>query len=263
MFIGWGGGTIVSMAETSKTVDQAVRVMHQIRAGGAAPTAELARRLGLGRTVVARLVATLERHDLVRRTPHGVDLSYGLVGLADMVSPALRRVAWPHLQRLATTCHETAVLAIIDGDDAVAVDQVVSEHRVVRVHYHPGTRHSLAAAAHGRAMLAHADPATIHRLATAARGLGAELDHIRSRGYAVSHDELEHGVTGIAAAVLDASGRPLASLGVVAPTPRLPATGEPARAVIAAVVDAANQTAIGLARREVADPVPVSDSRKE
>lgn len=251
------------MVETSKTVDQAVRVMHQIRTGGAAPTAELARRLGLGRTVVARLVATLERHDLVRRTPDGVDLSYGLVGLADMVSPAMRRVAWPHLQRLATTCQETAVLAVVDGDEAVAVDQVVSEHRVVRVHYHPGTRHSLAAAAHGRAMLAHDDPATIARLATAAPGLGAELDRIRSRGYAMSHDELEQGVTGIAAAVLDASGRPVASLGVVAPTSRLPATGEAARATIAAVVDAADKTARGLARLGATDPVPVPKTRKE
>ncbi|MBA2338411.1 MAG: helix-turn-helix domain-containing protein, partial [Acidimicrobiia bacterium] len=201
------------MAETSKTVDQAVRVMHQIRATGAAPTAELARRLGLGRTVVARLVATLERHDLVRRTPDGVDLGYGLVGLADMVSPAMRHIARPHLQRLATAFHETAVLAVVDGDDAVAVDQVVAEGRVVRVHYHPGTRHSLAAAAHGRAMLAHADPSTIDRLASAAPGLGAELDRIRRRGYAVSHDELEHGVTGIAAPILDGAGRPLASLG--------------------------------------------------
>ncbi|CAN5493017.1 MAG: IclR family transcriptional regulator [Acidimicrobiia bacterium] len=235
------------MPETSKTVDQAVRMMHQIRSTGAAPTAELARRLGLGRTVVARLVATLERHDLVRRTPQGIDLGYGLVGLADMVSPAVRSTARPHLQELADTFQETAVLAVVDGDDAVAVDQVVPDARVVRIHYRPGTRHSLAAAAHGRAMLAHADLATVGRLAAGRPGIEAELDRIRRRGYAVSHDELEDGVAGVAAAIVDRSGRPIASLGIVAPTPRLPSGAE----LAAAVVAAANQISGQLAGRTV------------
>ena len=205
------------MAETSKTVDLAVRVMHQIRSSGPAPTSELARRLGLGRTVVARLVATLERHDLVRRTPAGVDLGYGLVGLADRVAPAVRHAARPHLQGLAATFNETAVLAVVDGDDAVAVDQVVPEGRVVRIHYHPGTRHPLAVAAHGRAMLAHVEPAVVARLAGGDPDLLAELARVRRKGYAVSHDELEEGVAGIAAAIVDRTGRPLGSLGVVAP----------------------------------------------
>ncbi len=231
------------MAETSKTVDLAVRVMHQIRSSGPAPTSELARRLGLGRTVVARLVATLERHDLVRRTPAGVDLGYGLVGLADRVAPAVRHAARPHLQGLAATFNETAVLAVVDGDDAVAVDQVVPEGRVVRIHYHPGTRHPLAVAAHGRAMLAHVEPAVVARLAGGDPDLLAELARVRRKGYAVSHDELEEGVAGVAAAIVDRTGRPLGSLGVVAPAPRLPSADGLAAALVEAAAEVAAQVA--------------------
>ncbi len=231
------------MAETSKTVDLAVRVMHQIRSSGPAPTSELARRLGLGRTVVARLVATLERHDLVRRTSAGVDLGYGLVGLADRVAPAVRHAARPHLQGLAATFNETAVLAVVDGDDAVAVDQVVPEGRVVRIHYHPGTRHPLAVAAHGRAMLAHVEPAVVARLAGGDPDLLAELARVRRKGYAVSHDELEEGVAGVAAAIVDRTGRPLGSLGVVAPAPRLPSADGLAAALVEAAAEVAAQVA--------------------
>ena len=225
--------------------------MHQIRATGPAPTAELARRLGLGRTVVARLVATLERHDLLRRTAEGVDLGFGLVGFADRVAPAVRDAARSHLQRLAAAFNETSILAVVDGDDAVAVDQVVPEGRVVRIHYHPGTRHPLAVAAHGRAMLAHAEPTVVARLAGGDPDLLAELARVRRQGHAVSHDELEEGVAGIAAAILDQGGRPLGSLGIVAPASRLP-SGD---GLAAALVDAAAQVASRVATLDGRSPI--------
>ncbi len=199
----------------------------------------------MGRTVVARLVATLEAHDLVRRTADGVDLGFGLVGLADQVSRTVREAARPHMQRLAAVFNETVVLAVVDGDDAVAVDQVVPEGRVVRVHYHPGTRHPLAVAAHGRAMLAHLDRATVARVTGDDPDLAAELEHIRARGHATSHDELEDGVAGLAAAVLGDGGLAVAALGVVAPAGRLP-VGD---LLVAALVEAAAEVG-----RHVSDP---------
>jgi DNA-binding IclR family transcriptional regulator len=51
-----------------------------------------------------------------------------------------------------------------DGDEAVAVDQVVPAERMVRVHYRPGFRHSLARGAHGRALLAFCPAAQIDRV---------------------------------------------------------------------------------------------------
>ncbi len=220
------------MPELSQTVDHAARLLVALRHGGAVSTTQLAERLGVSRTVATRLVATLEAHDLVRRTPGGVALGFGLLDLAAGLEVTVRTAAYPHLQQLAVRFHETAVLAIADGDTAVAVDQVVPDRRVVRIHYRAGSRHSLAEAAHGKAMLAysaaaqrllttHPDPARIER----------ELTAIRRNGYAISHDELEEGVTGIAAPILDVRGTAVASIGVVAPTARLPRERDVAPAV--------------------------------
>jgi IclR family transcriptional regulator, KDG regulon repressor len=49
-----------------------------------------------------------------------------------------------------------------------------------------------------------------------------EMEQTRMRGFAVSADELERGASGVASAILDRMGRPIASIGIVAPSPRLP-----------------------------------------
>ncbi len=232
------------MSETSKTVDHAMRLLGAVRSEGPASTAEIARRLGLSRTVTARLVATLTAHDLLRRTPDGVALGFGLLDLAAGLAHGVREAARPELHDLAVRFHETAVLTLADNDSAVAVDQVVPDGRVMRIHYHPGSRHSLAEAAHGRAMLAHLAP-EILRLVDGRPGaaqMHAALEVIRRRGYAVSHDELEEGVTGLAAPVFDPRGIAIASVGVVAPSSRFP--GE--RIVGTGVREAADRISISL-----------------
>ncbi|MGH2672708.1 MAG: IclR family transcriptional regulator, partial [Actinomycetota bacterium] len=52
--------------------------------------------------------------------------------------------------------------------------------------------------------------------------LARELDDIRARGWASALGELEDGLHGVAAPVLDGSGRCLAALGVSGPSYRLP-----------------------------------------
>ena len=110
----------------------------------------------------------------------------GLLALAAGVEPELRVLARAELEALAGRFGETAVLSVRDGDDAVAVDQVVGRGGVLQVNYRTGTRHPLTLAASGRALL---DP---------------------DAGAAVSEGELEPGVRGVAAAVLgpDASPSP-------------------------------------------------------
>lgn len=221
------------MAETSQTVDHALRLLEVLRTAGALSITELAARLGVGRTVATRLVATLETHDLVRRTAGRVALGFGLLDLAAGLAVTVREASHPHLRELAVRFHETAVLAIADGDTAVAVDQVVPDQRIVRIHYHAGSRHSLAQAAHGKAMLAFDDAAAERLLAVHGDpvALRTNLGAIHRAGYATSHDELEEGVAGLAAPVLDRRGVAVASIGVVAPTGRLPRERDLAPAV--------------------------------
>jgi DNA-binding IclR family transcriptional regulator len=222
-----------AVAEQSKTVDSALTLLTQVADAGESPTAaSLARTLGLSRTAVARLLATLEAHGLVRRTGPGWGPGLGLLALAAGVEPELRTLARAELEGLAARFGETAVLSVRDGDEAVAVDQVVGAGggSVVRIHYRPGTRHPVSVAASGRALL-EGGPA----------------------GAVTSEGELEPGVRGIAAAVRGRDGHPVASVAVVAPVHRFPPDDEVAHAVSAS----ARRIGDGLAHRAAPRASPV------
>jgi DNA-binding IclR family transcriptional regulator len=198
------------MAEQSKTVDTALTLLRFVADRQGATTASLARDLMQSRSAVGRMLVTLESHGLARRTPHGWVAGLGLLALAAGVEPELRGLARTELEVLAERFGETAVLTVRDGDEAVAVDQVVGRAGVLQVTYRTGTRHPLTVAASGRALL---DP-------------GA--------GVTVTEGELEPGVRGAAAAVLGTGGQPIASLAVVAPAHRFPPDDEVASALRAA-----------------------------
>ncbi|HET6949519.1 MAG TPA: helix-turn-helix domain-containing protein [Acidimicrobiales bacterium] len=219
------------MAEQSKTVDAALRLLARLaESNGDASATSLARALGISRTAAARLLATLEVHGLARRTDAGWGPGLGLLALAAGVEPLLRGLARAELEQLAARFRETAVLTVRECDDAVAVDHVVGGTRVVQIHYPTGTRHPLTAGASGRALL----PGSLED------------------GVVFTTGELEPGVTGVAAPILDAAGRPVASLGLVAPEHRFPDRAE----VAAAVRAAASRVSANLARHHAGQHRP-------
>jgi DNA-binding IclR family transcriptional regulator len=230
------------MGETAKTVNQALALLEEIAEHGPGTVSELARRLCANRTVVHRLLVTLERRGYVRRGADGYELGVAVLKLAGRVGHELREAARPALEALAIQFGETAVLSVRDGDDAVAVEQVLGGDHMVVVQYRPGFRHELTRGAHGRALLAFADPAVAERLLRLAPDGEEGVDRLRdtrARGYAVSHDELVVGASGLAAPVSDARGQVVASIGVVTPVHRFPEIERLAPAVLRAAASVA------------------------
>ncbi|KWX03421.1 IclR family transcriptional regulator [Carbonactinospora thermoautotrophica] len=185
-------------AETSQTLDRGLRVLRLLaETSGGLTVTELAGQLGVNRTVVYRLLATLEQHNLVRRAPDGrARLGLGVLQLARRVQPLLRDAALPALRRLAEEVGATAHLTVVDGGDALAVAVVEPSWTDYHVAYRVGSRHPLDRGAAGRAILA-------------GRGNG------EAPPYVVSHGELQPGAHGIAAPLLGVPGVE-ASVGVVA-----------------------------------------------
>lgn len=211
----------------SRTLARGLSVLSNL--GGTAEgstIAELATATSLDRAVLYRLLETLEEAGFVVRDADSrrYNLGVALVELGARAGRALevRRVALPGLRRLMDLCHEAACLTVRDRGDVVVVDRVEPPGLFVRVGYHVGFRHPLQVGAHGRALLAFLSPEEKAHLADRNHALVEELEAIRGRGFAISADELEVGAAGVAAPVLDRSGRPVASLGIVAPSPRLP-----------------------------------------
>jgi DNA-binding IclR family transcriptional regulator len=118
------------------------------------------------------------------------------------------------------------VLHIADGLDAQVLEQYAAVKHVVRVEHEIGSRHPLILGASGRALLAHLPPKVVAKVVSRAdnpASVERQLDGIRQLGYALSHDELQNGVHGLAVPVLDATGHGVASLAIIVPALR--ATG--------------------------------------
>jgi IclR family acetate operon transcriptional repressor len=222
----------------SRTLARGLAVLASLgSAADGCTVAELASATGLDRAVLYRLLETLTDRGFVVRDgdTRRYHLGVALVELGARASRGLevRRLALPGMRALMEHVREAVCLAVRDRQDVVVVDRVEPPGLFVRVGYHVGFRHPLPVGAHGRALLAFME---VEEGTGAERqaALAAELEASRMRGFAISADELERGASGVASPILDRGGRPIASLGIVAPSPRMPdpaALGPSVRAV--------------------------------
>lgn len=195
--------------ETSQTLDRGLRVLRVLAESpeGLSVT-ELSHRLEVNRTVVYRLVTTLEQHGLVRRDARSrLFVGLGVLHLASGVQPLLRDLAMPVLRQLAESLGSTAHLTVADGEEALALAVVEPTWTDFHVSYRVGARHPLTQGAAGKAIGlggaggpgGPAGPA----------GPGEEPP-----AYAVTSGELQTGARGLAAPVRGVEGL-RASVGIV------------------------------------------------
>jgi len=197
---------------------------------------ELARRLNLHKSTVSRLLSTLEAGGFVQQDPRNGRYRLGLqlatlAGLA-LTQYELRDVARPMLQELATLTGETITLSVLDGTEAVNIDQVLAPQPVKHLGW-IGRRLPLHCTAAGKPILAYLSPTTLDRylsrplLRYTARTVTnpllvrRELEGIRARGFAVAREEYETELCAAGAAVRDHRGDVVASITVSGPTYRL------------------------------------------
>ena len=174
---------------------------------------ELSERAGLPKSTTSRLVGALERQGLVQRLGARGRLRPGPVLLryaSRDASQALVELAQPSLRRLAVASGETINLAVPGPDGVEHLAQEDTAH-LVGVTDWVGRRVPFELAANGKCFLAFGGDAA------------DDVDLIRTRGYATSVDELEVGLSALAAPVLDTDGAAIAALSISGPTTRLTA----------------------------------------
>ncbi|MEA2379585.1 MAG: hypothetical protein QOD13_3492 [Thermoleophilaceae bacterium] len=225
------------MTEISKTADQALALLVCIADRGPASATELAGTLGINRTVVHRLLATLRSRGFIRKDGNNYVPGAVIVRIAQDVEPALRSAGQPVLQQLADAVQETTLLEIRDQREAVVLDQVVAGRHLVSVRRQIGERHPLHLAASGRAMLAFSRKRVVDRCVAGlpdADDVRRKLAEVKEAGYEISHDELLEGVHGIAAPIQDESGQAVGSMSVVVPMNRAPQLNDHIAALVRA-----------------------------
>ena len=156
------------------------------------------------------------------------------LGYAYLSSLSLPEVAEPHLEALVAEVNESTSVSVLDLPDIVYVARVPVS-RIMTVAINVGTRFPAYATSMGRVLLAGKPQAqldaylsrvTLQRLTahtiTAPGRLRAELDRVRSQGWAIVDQELEEGLRSVAAPIRDKDGNVVAAANVSAQANRTP-----------------------------------------
>jgi len=234
-----------ALAETStstvQSVDRAVTILEILARSGEVGVTDLAKELGVHKSTAFRLVAALERRRLVEQhVGRGkYRLGTGILRLAAATTSRLDLVQESRevTRLLAQSTGETVNVAVLSDDAALYLDQVAGSS-ALQPHNWVGQRIPLHATSNGKVLLssledshvaAHAGNLTsftVHTITTM-DALTRELDQVRGRGYAIAIDELEIGLTAVAAPVRNSRGEVTASMSISGPTFRLDARRVP------------------------------------
>lgn len=176
--------------------------------------AEIARRTGLPKPTIHRLLAALDVVGLVVKTQHGYQLGIRLFELGEHVprKQRLREAALPFMQDLYEASHDTVHLAVLDGLDVVYLERIRG-HKSANIASRVGGRLPAHSTGVGKALLAHHPdiakrvmaapmvPRTPYTI-TNPRLLAEELERIRVAGIAFDREENSIGIVCAAAPIL-------------------------------------------------------------
>ena len=216
----------------TQALDRAMLLLDTVvRADTPVSFGELMESCGLSKSTASRMLGALERQGLLAHDEDGGYVAGSLFWLyAARHDPweETIRLARPLMEDLRELTRETVHLSVVRNDQVAQVAQVDS-------HYLLGSRDwsevdvPLHASAMGKVFHAWGavaipdeslEPLTSNTI-TLAETLHREAELSRRRGWTMSHDELEIGLTGLAVPVGGNHGNVVAALGVSGPTTRL------------------------------------------
>lgn len=202
-----------------------------------ANAAEISRRAQLPFSTTYRLLGSLTRDGFVDYEPDGRRYHLGLriFQLGQRVSShhGFAGAALPVLRRVTEQTGEATILSVRDGHHHLTVNKVDGP-QTFRVTSDPGHLGALHTTSVGKALVAFAEDAERQRLVeelelepltgfsiTDRDAFRAEIDQVRSRGYALMDEENELGMRAVAVPVFNSQGHAFASLATAVPVFRL------------------------------------------
>lgn len=219
------------------SVDNALRLLVSLRDRDEIRVADAAAELGVARSTAHRLLAMLNRHGLVERTPnrtYRIGPVLAEIGLSVLRQVDVREHIRPFLQRLVAELGETAHLIVREGINCRFLESVEGT-QALRTTARVGLAYPAQATSGGKALLAELDHDELRRLFptediptyndrsfTSRSALFAHLQEVRAQGYALNRGETELGICAVGMVQRTSTGRIVGALAVSAPDIRLP-----------------------------------------
>jgi IclR family transcriptional regulator, pca regulon regulatory protein len=198
----------------------------------------------LPRPTARRILLTLEQLGYVRQaggqqafgqgqrqpslSPGGYELTPRVLdlGMSYVLSRGLWEIARPHMEALVGRTGESTSIAQLDGSDIVYVARVAVP-KIVTLSVTIGTRFPAMQTSLGKVLLAALPPTEAERVLAEPSRSGitprwqpdaaeraAALREVRARGWALTDEQLAHGIRSVAVPLRDGDGRVIAALNV-------------------------------------------------
>lgn len=219
------------MKENVQSIERAfdiLNVIHQRQQG--IGMSSLASEAGLHLSTTSRIVSTLEHLGAISRTEGKLYIGEAILKLAAHApwKEQLISVATPFMRHLAAETEEAVGLTTIEGDECVVFYQIPSSHHI-QIRDWTGERFPLHVTSSGKLYLAvdnieksedfaYSLTPKASKTITDPRALLAELQQIKREGVAWTIDELEDGLTSVAAAIQSNGSQPFVGLYVSLPS---------------------------------------------
>jgi DNA-binding IclR family transcriptional regulator len=228
------GGDSVSSVQS---VERAFAILRCL-GGGPAGVSDLAERVHLPKSTVARLLSTLQELGAVEQAAVGGDYRVGslIAEISAGVQPgaSLESIARPHLVELVEATGVAAALSVLDGHEVVYLDQVTANTEV-QMRDWTGERVAAHVTSAGFVLLAHAPRAQRDQFLAGRLErftdktmvkpalLRSRLAAVADRGTAWVYGEFDDEVNSVAAPIRDSHGVVVAAVHAHGPSYRFPA----------------------------------------
>ena len=191
---------------------------------------ELTQKTGLKKTTIYRLLQALTSLQLVEKKTKtrqyflGPKLIY--FGVTALGNWDLHTISLPIMTKLRNETGETVNLSILKDSEIIILARIQSDH-LFNVNLSVGSRLPVNCTSQGKAILAYIDGEKANWIMTnlifdkrtentisSISDLKKELERIRQNGYAINNEELEKGLSAVAAPIFNHSGQVVAAINV-------------------------------------------------
>ncbi|WP_313885432.1 IclR family transcriptional regulator [Desulfallas sp. Bu1-1] len=243
-----------------QSVERALTILEALGdSGGSMSINEISEQVGLHKSTVHRLLATLGTRGYVQQEPHTMRYKLGIkvLELSNQMLSGIDvwKEAVPYMRRLANTTGEAIHLAIINDYEVVYIEKVEGTSSIP-MYSQIGKRAPAHCTAVGKVLLSSLANDEV-RFIISKKGLAAKtertivdvnqflkhLEEVRKCGFAIDDEEHEIGIRCVAAPIRDYRGQVIAALSITGSVNRL------TRERISEMVNQVKETARSISRR--------------
>ena len=221
---------------TIASVDRALTVLEALAEQPDQGVTQIAKRLGMTKTLVFRILSTLEARGFVMRdadhASYALGYRMGILGERAGEQNVLLAAARPMMERLREDTAENINLVVREENRSLVLATLAGRH-AIRIFAQSGRYGPLHAGGGSLVLLAHAPPSVQAEVISApleaftpdtittAAALSDRLAQIREDDYLVTQDDLDEGAFSIAAPIRNRSNTVVAALSVAGAVARL------------------------------------------